>query len=79
MAGICHRSHKHQTALPYWQTQRNTLIAKRRAMVEQVFGTTRRVFGYARARSTNFAVNLADAFRLATVFNLRRVAGLPAR
>jgi IS5 family transposase len=36
------------------------------------------VFGYARARSTNFVVNLADVFRLATVFNLRRVAGLPA-
>ncbi len=29
---ICHRSHKHQAALPYWQTQRNKLIAKRRAM-----------------------------------------------
>lgn len=75
---ICHRSHKHQKALPHWQTQRNKLIAKRRALVEQVFGTTRRVFGYVRARSTSFVVNLADAFRLATVFNLRRVAGLQA-
>jgi IS5 family transposase len=73
---ICHRSHKHQKALPHWQTQRNKLIAKRRAMVEQVFGTTKRVFGYARARSTQFIINLADAFRLATVFNLRRAAGL---
>lgn len=73
---ICHRSHKHQAALPYWQTRRNALIAKRRAAIEQVFGVAKRVFGYTRARSTNFAVNLADAFRLATVFNLRRVAGL---
>ena len=66
---ICHRSHKNQKQLPHWQTQRNRLIAKRRALVEQVFG-------YTRARSTNFIINLADAFRLATVFNLRRVAGL---
>ena len=73
---ICHRSHKNQTQLPHWQTRRNKLIAKRRALVEQVFGTSRRVFGYTRARSTSFIINLADAFRLATVFNLRRVAGL---
>lgn len=73
---ICHRSHKHQKELPHWQTRRNKLIAKRRALIEQVFGTTRRVFGYARARSVKFANNLADAFRLATVFNLRRAAGL---
>ena len=75
---ICHRSHKNQAALPHWQTRRNALIAKRRARVEQVFGTTRRVFGYVRARSTQFLVNLADAYRLATVFNLRRAAGLAA-
>jgi IS5 family transposase len=73
---ICHRAHKYQPELPHWQTQRNKLIAKRRALVEQVFGTTRRVFGYVRARSTCFANNLADVFRLATVFNLRRAAGL---
>jgi IS5 family transposase len=41
-----------------------------------VFGTTRRVFGYVRARAVKFAINLADMFRLATVFNLRRAAGL---
>lgn len=75
---ICHRSHKNQNGLPPWQTARNKLIAKRRAPIEQVFGTTKRVFGYARARSTNFANNLADVFRLATVFNLRRAAGLAA-
>jgi IS5 family transposase len=73
---ICHRSHKNQDGLPYWQNERNKLIAKRRAPIEQVFGTSRRVFGYVRARSMRFIVNLADAFRLATIFNLRRVAGL---
>lgn len=75
---ICHRAHKHQEGLPFWQTRRNKLIARVRAPVEQVFGTSRRVFGYARARSTNFLVNLADVHRLATVFNLRRAAGLAA-
>lgn len=73
---ICHRANKHQPRLPHWKTRRNALIAKRRAPIEQVFGTTKRVFGYARARSMNFAVNLADAFRMATVFNLRRAASL---
>lgn len=73
---ICHRANKHQPELPHWKTRRNKLIAKRRAIVEQVFGTAKRVFGYARARSVRFANNLADAFRLATIFNLRRVAGL---
>jgi len=75
---ICHRSHKHQKQLPHWQGVRNKAIAKRRAMVEQVFGTGKRVFGYNRARSVSFAVNLADAFRFATVFNLRRAVGLLA-
>lgn len=75
---ICHRANKHQPELPHWKTVRNTLIAKQRAMVEQVFGTTKRVFGYNRARSVRFANNLADAFRVATVFNLRRAAGLMA-
>jgi IS5 family transposase len=73
---ICHRSHKNQAGLPRWQTVRNKAIAKRRAVVEQVFGTGKRVFGYVRARSTNFATNLGQAFCFATVFNLRRAAGL---
>ena len=73
---ICHRANKNQPELPHWKSQRNKLIAKRRARVEQVFGTAKRVFGYARARSRSFVINLADAFRLATVFNLRRAAGL---
>ena len=75
---ICHRSHKHQKQLPHWQTMRNKAIAKRRAPVEQVFGTAKRLFGYVRARFTRFDLNHADAFCLATVFNLRRAASLLA-
>ena len=73
---ICHRSHKHQTALPPWQVQRNKGIAKRRYAIEQVFGTAKRVFGYVRARSFNMATNLGQAFSFAAVFNLRRAASL---
>jgi len=73
---ICHRASKHRPVLSYWKTQRNKLIAKRRAAVERVFGTMKRVFGYNRARSADFASNYADAYRVATVFNLRRAAGL---
>lgn len=75
---ICHRSHKNQAALPRWQVIRNKAISKRRAAVEQVFGTGKRVFGYVRARSTNFATNLGQAICFATVYNLRRAATLLA-
>ena len=54
----------------------NKAITKRRGAVEQVFGTAKRGFGYVRARSTRFATNLGQAFCFATVFNLRRTAGL---
>ncbi|MFL5077957.1 MAG: transposase, partial [Microvirga sp.] len=47
---IMHRSHKNQAALPRWQTRRNALIARRRAAVERVFGTLKRLHGLARAR-----------------------------
>jgi IS5 family transposase len=75
---ICHRADKHRPQLPYWQVQRNKAIAKRRAPIERVFGSAKRLFGYARARSTNFAVNLGQAFCFATVFNLRRAASILA-
>ncbi|MFL5137456.1 MAG: hypothetical protein ACJ8C9_02210 [Microvirga sp.] len=47
---IMHRSHKNQAALPRWQARRNALIARRRAAVERVFGTLKRLHGLARAR-----------------------------
>ncbi len=76
---IMHRANKHQPRLPPWRERRNALIAKRRAPVEAVFGTLKRLHGRARVRFTNFAANLADLLRQATVYNLRRAAALPAR
>lgn len=76
---IMHRSHKHQANLPRWQAARNALIAPRRAAVEAVFGTLKRVHGRARMRFMSFAANLADVWRQMTVYNLRRAAALAAR
>jgi len=69
---IMHRSHKHQAALPHWQKRRNALIARRRAPVERVFGSFKRLYRRARARYADFLHNLGDFQRLATVYNLRR-------
>lgn len=73
---IMHRSHKHQKELPHWQAQRNRLIARLRAPVEAPFGSFKRLHGRGRARYCRFLHNLADFYRLATVFNLRRAVGL---
>ena len=73
---IMHRSHKNQAALPPWQTRRNRLIAPRRAAVERVFGTLKRLHGLARARCTTLAHNLGDMLAFAIVHNLRRAAAL---
>lgn len=75
---IMHRSHKNQDQLPRWQTRRNLLIAPRRAPVEAIFGNFKRLYGRARARYCNFRHNLADFYRLATVYNLRRAVSLTA-
>ena len=75
---ICHRASKHNPQLSHWKVQRNKAIAKRRAPVEQVFAIAKRVFGYTRACSTRFIVNLGQAYCFATVFNLRRAASLLA-
>lgn len=73
---IMHRSHKNQPALPHWQARRNRLIAPKRAPVEAVFGSFKRLYGRARVRYCNFLHNLADFYRLATVYNLRRAVSL---
>jgi transposase, IS5 family len=75
---IMHRSHKNQTHLPHWQQRRNALIAPKRAPVEAVFGNVKRLYGRARVRYRNFRHNVADFYRLATVFNLRRAISLTA-
>lgn len=71
-----HRSHKNQTTLPRWQQRRNALIARRRAQVERIFGSLKRLYGRARMRYRDFKHNLADTYRVMTVFNLRRAIGL---
>jgi IS5 family transposase len=73
---IMRRSHKNQAALPPWQTRRNRLIAPRRAAVERVFGTLKRLHGLVRARCTTLAHNLGDMLAFAIVHNLRRAAAL---
>lgn len=74
---ICHRADKH-SPLGRWQVRRNKAIARRRAPVERIFGSAKRLFDYARVRSTSFLVNLGQAFCFATVFNLRRAAAVLA-
>jgi IS5 family transposase len=75
---IMHRSHKNQDGLPRWQKQRNALIASRRAPVEAVFGSFKRLYGRTRVRYCDFRRNVADFYRLATVYNLRRAISLTA-
>jgi IS5 family transposase len=75
---IMHRSHKNQDGLPPWQQRRNALIAPRRAPVEAIFGSFKRLYGRARVRYCSFQRNLADFYRLATVYNLRRAISLSA-
>ena len=75
---IMHRSHKNQAALPYWQQRRNALIAPKRAPVEAIFGSFKRLYGRTRVRYCDFRRNLADFYRLATLYNLRRAISLPA-
>ena len=75
---IMHRSHKNQAALPYWQQRRNALIAPQRAPIEAIFGSFKRLYRRTRMRYFEFRRNLADLYRLATVYNLRRAISLVA-
>lgn len=75
---IMHRAHKHQPVLRHWQARRNALIAPRRAPVEAIFGCFKRLHGRTRVRYCDFRRNLADFYRLATLYNLRRAVSLLA-
>ena len=66
---IMHRSHKHQRELPHWQKRRNELISPRRALVEKVFGTLKRSYGYSRVR---YLILMAYNLRKATSLNPQR-------
>ena len=69
---IMHRSHKNQPALPDWQQQRNALIAPRRALVEKVFGTLKRSYGYQRVRYRGLGRNTVELWFKLMAYNLRK-------
>ena len=73
---IMHRSHKHQRGLPHWQTRRNALIAPVRALVEKVFGTLKRCYGYGQVRYMGLERNATELWLKCLAFNLRRAARL---
>lgn len=73
---IMHRSHKNQSALPYWQQRRNALIAPIRATVEHLFGVMKRSYGYRRVRYRSLERNALQFELLCIAINLRRAAVL---
>ena len=73
---IMHRAHKYQPRLPYWPQQRNRLIARVRAPVEQVFGTLKRLYRYRRVRYLGLARNATELWCKCLAYNLRRAERL---
>lgn len=73
---IMHRSHKHQRQLPHWQKRRNELISPRRALVEKIFGTLKRSYGYSRVRYRSLARNAVEMWFKLLAYNLRRATKL---
>ena len=69
-----HRSHKNQSGLPEWQQQRNAEIGPVRALVEKVFGTLKRSYGYRRVRYCGLGLEMW----LKLTYNLRKVVALTA-
>ena len=73
---IMHRSHKHQSELPDWQMVRNELIRPRRALVEKVFGTLKRSYGYSRVRYRGLRRNALEMWFKLMAYNLRKAVKL---
>jgi IS5 family transposase len=73
---IMHRSHKHQKELPEWQKLHNELIRPKRALVEKVFGTLKRSYGYSRVRYRGLARNALEMWFKLMAYNLRKAAKL---
>ena len=73
---IMPRSHQYQARLPSWQRQRNRLIARVRAPVEQVFGTLKRLYRYRRVRYLGLARNTTERWCKCLAYNLRRAERL---
>ena len=73
---IMHRSHKHQRELPEWQKLHNELIRPRRALVEKVFGTLKRSYGYSRVRYRGLGRNTLEMCFKLMAYNLRKMVRL---
>ena len=76
---IMHRSHKHQKELPHWQKRRNELIDKRRKLVEKVFGTLKRSYGYSRVRYKGLKRNAVEMWFKLMAYNMRKMVRFRAR
>ena len=75
---IMHRSHKHQEELPEWQKVRNELIRPKRALVEKVFGTLKRSYGYSRVRYRGLRRNALEMWFKLMAYNMRKMVKLTA-
>ena len=73
---IMHRSHKHQSELPHWQRRRNELINPRRELVEKVFGTFKRSYGYSRVRYRGLERNAVEMWFKLMAYNIRKTVKL---
>ena len=73
---IMHRSHKHQSELPHWQKRRNELIGPRRKLVEKVFGTLKRSYGYSRVRYRGLERNAVEMWFKLMAYNFRKAVRL---
>jgi len=69
---IMHRANKHQPELTVWQQRRNELIEPRRALVEKVFGTLKRSYGYQRVRYCGLGRNAVEMWFKLMAYNLRK-------
>lgn len=76
---IMHRSHKHQKELPHWQKRRNELIDERRKLVEKVFGTLKRSYGYSRVRYRGLKRNAVEMWFKLMAYNLRKMVRFGAK
>ena len=75
---IMHRSHKHQKELPEWQKKHNEEIGPKRALVEKVFGTLKRSYGYGRVRYRGLERNALEMWFKLMAYNLRKMVQLSA-
>ena len=73
---IMHRANKHHPTLPPRLQRRNDLIAPRRSLVEKVFGTLKRSYGYSRVRYRGLQRNSVEMYLKLMAYNLRKYVRL---